>query len=355
MANTYIEIRSEDSSGVDWIDGFLRHCLGILGSRFEFFDIDEQLRGRLDGKGHAVYKVIGDDAHAFLVEELAGSMDSKPASVSVSLLEEIGDEVFPLDAADLELTCFRNPQAVSSRFVEHTDNCARLVHAASGTAAECTHHRSRARNHAEALVLLRSRLFASRRLFATAAAVAGKLTESDLPALQAFFVANPDYFVAVNGVPPRADEARREFDDRQPTGMPFDDAFTIGFADGTGRLIAMASITSNLLAQRVWHIGLFIVATSLHGSGTAASLYAGLEAWLKSQGALWIRLGAVVGNIRAERFWERQGYTEVRRRIGTTLGNCTRTVRVFVKPLGTSGLDDYLDLVARDRPEPLLS
>jgi len=116
----------------------------------------------------------------------------------------------------------------------------------------------------------------------------------------------------------------------------------------------MASITANLLAPRVWHIGLFIVATSLHGSGTAASLYAGLEAWLKAQGALWIRLGAVVGNTRAERFWERQGYTEVRRRAGTQLGDVTHTVRVFVKPLGTSGLDDYLGLVARDRPESLL-
>jgi len=200
--------------------------------------------------------------------------------------------------------------------------------------------------------LLRSRIFASQRLFTTTSrAVVRKLTESDLPALQAFFEANPDYFVAVNGMAPRADEARQEFEDRPPAGMPFDDAFIIGFADDSGRLIAMASITANLLAPRVWHIGLFIVATSLHGSGTAASLYAGLEAWLQAQGALWIRLGAVVGNTRAERFWERQGFTEVRRRTGTQLGDITHTIRVFVKPLGTPGLDDYLDLVARDRPE----
>jgi GNAT superfamily N-acetyltransferase len=194
----------------------------------------------------------------------------------------------------------------------------------------------------------------SHRLFATAGVVARKLTESDLPALQAFFEANPDYFVAVNGMAPRADEARQEFEDRPPAGMPFDDAFTLGFADDNGRLIAMASITANLLAPQVWHIGLFIVATSLHGTGTASSLYAGLEAWLKAQGAWWIRLGAVVGNTRAERFWERQGYTEVRRRAGTQLGHSIHTVRVFVKPLGAPGLDDYLNLVARDRPESLL-
>lgn len=194
----------------------------------------------------------------------------------------------------------------------------------------------------------------SHRLFTTAGAAAWKLTESDLPDLQAFFVANPDYFVAVNGMAPRADEARQEFEDRPPVGMPFDDAFILVFADDSGRLIAMASITANLLAARVWHIGLFIVATSLHGSGAAALLYAGLEAWLKAQGALWIRLGAVVGNTRAERFWERQGYTEVRRRAGTQLGDITHTVRVLVKPLGSLGLDDYLRLVPRDHPESLL-
>jgi len=349
MANVYIEIKVDGPDTADWVNVFLRHCIGILGPTFQFAGVDGH------DKAHSIFKVSGEGAHAFLRKELAELINSRPPFVSVSLLEEIGDEVFPLDPASVEVTWFRNPSAVDSSFVQHIDSCARLVHPASGTAAQCTDSRSRAKNHAEALALLRSRIFASQRLFATtSAAVVRKLTESDLPALQAFFEANPDYFVAVNGMAPRADEARQEFEDRPPAGMPFDDAFTLGLADDSGRLIAMASITANLLAPRVWHIGLFIVATSLHGSGTASSLYAGLEAWLKAQGACWIRLGAVVGNTRAERFWERQGYTEVRRRAGTQLGHSTHTVRVFVKPLGASGLDDYLNLVARDRPESLL-
>jgi GNAT superfamily N-acetyltransferase len=176
------------------------------------------------------------------------------------------------------------------------------------------------------------------------------LAESDLQALQDFFVANPDYFLVVNGMRPRADEARQEFEDCPPPEMPFDEVFVIGFADSAGRLLAMASVISNLLAEHVWHIGLFIVATSLHKSGTAAVLYAGLEAWLKERGALWIRLGAVAGNAKAERFWEKLGYVEARRRTGTRLGNLIQTVRVFVKPVSTSGVEEYLRLVARDRP-----
>ncbi|HCN88432.1 MAG TPA: GNAT family N-acetyltransferase [Oxalobacteraceae bacterium] len=125
----------------------------------------------------------------------------------------------------------------------------------------------------------------SHNLFSVGDVGARRLAESDLQALQDFFVANPDYFLVVNGKRPRADEARQEFEDCPPPEMPFDEVFVIGFADSAGRLLAMASVISNLLAEHVWHIGLFIVATSLHKLGTAAILYAGLEAWLKERGA----------------------------------------------------------------------
>jgi len=188
-------------------------------------------------------------------------------------------------------------------------------------------------------------------LFDAGAFRAHELAEADLPALQAFFDANPAYFVTVNGAPPRPDEARHEFDDRPPKEMPFGRVHVIGFVDDTGSLVAMASLLSDLLAPRVWHIGLFIVATSLHGSGAAASIYRDLEAWGKASGAAWIRLGAVAGNTQAERFWQKVGYVELRRRTGITLGVRTHTIRVFAKALGDAGLDEYLRLVARDRPE----
>ena len=53
-------------------------------------------------------------------------------------------------------------------------------------------------------------------LFATDRFSARIASEADVPALQAFFEANPGYFVTVNGVPPRPDEARQEFDDEPP-------------------------------------------------------------------------------------------------------------------------------------------
>jgi GNAT superfamily N-acetyltransferase len=189
-----------------------------------------------------------------------------------------------------------------------------------------------------------------RRLFAAGVYEAVELAEEDLPALQAFFVGNPEYFLAVTGVPPRPDEAKQEFEFRPPPGMPCDKVYVLGFLDSGGQMVAMASVLTDLLAPRVWHISLFIVATALHGTGTGGLLYEGLEKWAKDEGASWLRLDAVVGNLKAERFWEKAGYRDVQRLTGQ-FGSMTHTVRVMVKPLGGSDIDEYLREVPRDRPK----
>jgi GNAT superfamily N-acetyltransferase len=190
----------------------------------------------------------------------------------------------------------------------------------------------------------------SRRLFATDAYEVVALTGEDLPVLQAFFVGNSEYFLAVTGAPPRPDEARQEFECRPPPGVPYDKVYVLGFLDSSGQMAAMASVLSDLLAPRVWHIGLFIVATALHGTGTAGLLYERLEKWAKDEGASWLRLGVVVGNAKAERFWEKAGYSEVRRLVEQH-GSMTHTVRLMVKSLGSLDVAEYLREVPRDRPE----
>jgi RimJ/RimL family protein N-acetyltransferase len=178
-----------------------------------------------------------------------------------------------------------------------------------------------------------------------------ELNTADVPALQAFFEANPDYFATVNGAPPRPDEAQQEFDDRPPAHMPFERQWMIGFVDDAGRMIAMAGLLSNFLVDRVWHIGLFIVATRLHGGGLARPMTEGLLQWMTGRGAQWVRLGVVLGNGRAERFWEKLGFAEVRRRSGVQTGQRISTIRVMVRPLGNEGLGAYLRQVERDRPD----
>ena len=177
------------------------------------------------------------------------------------------------------------------------------------------------------------------------------LRESDLPALQRFFDSNPEYFLAVGGEPPRADEAEREFRDVPPAGMAYRDMFLLGWFASDDELVAMATVVGDLIAEHVWHIGLFIVSTRLHGAGVAQELYDGVEGWMKARGARWSRLGVVAGNARAERFWERLGYKELRMRRGVAMGKRTNDIRVMMKPLTGGSVAQYFALVVRDRPE----
>jgi len=189
-------------------------------------------------------------------------------------------------------------------------------------------------------------------LFSAGGLQAHVLAEADLPRLQAFFEQNPLYFETVNGLPPRPDEARQEFFDRPPTGLPYRDVFTLGMASTeVVPLQAMASVLADFLVPGVWHIGLFIVDTHAHGSGLARQVYQGLEDWIRGQGAEWLRLGAVLGNGRAEAFWQKMGYTEVRRRHEVPTGEKRNTIRVFVKPLAGGRFEDYLQQVPRDQPD----
>jgi hypothetical protein len=64
-----------------------------------------------------------------------------------------------------------------------------------------------------------------------------------------------------------------------------------------------------------------------------------------------LRLGVVEGNVRAERFWQRCGFVAVRTRDGVQMGPRTHTIRVMFKPLAGGSLQEYLALVARDRPD----
>jgi len=177
-----------------------------------------------------------------------------------------------------------------------------------------------------------------------------ELDAADIAAVQRFFEASPEYFRIVNGEGPRPDEARIEFADLPPAGMAYRKMSLLGLYDGAGTLIGFATIVADFLVEHVWHVGLFIVATSLHGSGAAASLYALLERWMIGQGARWLRLGVVQGSVRAERFWARCGYVQVRVRGPMTMGKKSNLLRVMAKSLAGGTIDEYLALVGRDRP-----
>ncbi|HEY2190592.1 MAG TPA: GNAT family N-acetyltransferase [Caldimonas sp.] len=125
----------------------------------------------------------------------------------------------------------------------------------------------------------------------------------------------------------------------------------LGFVDEDGEaLVGMASVVADLIAEHVWLLGLFIVASSPHGSGAAQALYRRLERWMVERGAQWIHLGVVAGNAKAERFWLRSGDLQGRERGQLEMGRKSNLLRVLVKPLAGGAITTSLDLVTRERP-----
>ena len=173
---------------------------------------------------------------------------------------------------------------------------------------------------------------------------------TEVPQLQQFFEANPVYFEAVNGEGPGPEEGQLEFDDLPPPDMAFGRRWVLAMTYADGQWIAMAHVLSDFLAPGVWHIGLFIVSTHLHGSGAAQGLYEAMEQWMRNQGAQWVRLGAVDGWRKAENFWRKMGYTQVRTREAVAMGQRVNNLRVMVKPMRGGALSDYLQQVKRDNP-----
>lgn len=169
--------------------------------------------------------------------------------------------------------------------------------------------------------------------------------------LQRFFDDNPAYFLATSGEPAGPTEAHEEINGALPDGWPFTKIWVVGYVDEHGTMAAMANVVTDLIADGVWHLGTFVVATSRHGNGDAQRLYRGLEDWAAAHGATWMRLGVVVGNTRAERFWRSRGYLATRRREGFVIGRRTTTLQLMAKPLAGGMLAQYLSMVARDRPD----
>jgi GNAT superfamily N-acetyltransferase len=175
--------------------------------------------------------------------------------------------------------------------------------------------------------------------------------EPELRELQRFVEENPEYWRIVMQREPPPSAAREMLDDRPPPEWPSECTRLLALRDARGAMLAVAHVVEGLFAHGIWHVGLFIVAGRLHGTGASAEAYASLEGWMQASGAQWIRLGVVVGNVRAERFWEKMRFVEVRRRYGIELEGGICDLRVMVKALGGGRLEEYLRLVERDRPD----
>ncbi len=171
-ANCFVDIQagSGGTEAQDWASMLERMYLRFCEKRGFGIEILEQSDGEVAGIKGATLKVTGDYAYGTLRTETGihrlvrkSPFDSNArrhtSFASVFIYPEVDDSIeVDINPADLRIDTYRASGA-GGQHINKTDSAVRITHLPTNIVVQCQNDRSQHRNRAEAMALLKSKLY----------------------------------------------------------------------------------------------------------------------------------------------------------------------------------------------------